>query len=115
MLSTVGCHLNNYRWRKISDGCRNPAAGPFPGYYYPALIEHPVTVCNPRGIYNDHIAQHIMMFVLALARGLPYYMDAQREAVWSKDARKSGYIDLAQATALIVGVGGIGHETCTPL
>ena len=90
---------------------QNPAAGPFPGYYYPALIEHPVVVCNPRGIYNDHIAQHIMMFVLALSRGLPYYMDAQREGVWGKDARKSGYIDLAQATALIVGVGGIGHET----
>ena len=95
----------NLRW------LQNPAAGPFPGYYYPALIEHPVVACNPRGIYNDHISQHIMMFVLALSRGLPYYMDAQRESIWGKDARKSGYIDLAQATALIVGVGGIGHET----
>ncbi len=95
----------NLRW------LQNPAAGPFPGYYYPELIEHPVVVCNPRGIYNDHIAQHIMMFVLALARGLPYYMDAQRQTLWDKDARKHGYIDLAQATALIVGVGGIGHET----
>lgn len=89
---------------------QNPAAGPFPGFYYPALIEHPVVACNPRGIYNDHIAQHIMMFVLALSRGLPYYMDAQREGNWDKDARKR-YVDLAEATALIVGVGGIGHET----
>ena len=95
----------NLRW------LQNPAAGPFPGYYYQALIEHPVVVCNPRGIYNEHIAQHIMMFVLALARGLPDYMDAQREGIWDKDARKHGYIDLAQATALIVGVGGIGQET----
>ena len=90
---------------------QSPAAGPFPGFYYPALIDHPVVVCNPRGIYNDHIAQHIMMFVLALARGLPYYMDAQRDGIWNNNARKSGYIDLTQATALIVGVGGIGHET----
>jgi phosphoglycerate dehydrogenase-like enzyme len=90
---------------------QSPAAGPFPGFYYPALIDHPVVVCNPRGIYNDHIAQHIMMFVLALARGLPYYMDAQRDGIWNNNARKSGYIDLAHATALIVGVGGIGHET----
>ena len=90
---------------------QSPAAGPFPGFYYPALIEHPVVVCNPRGIYNDHIAQHIMMFVLALARGLPYYMDAQRDGIWNNNARKSGYIDLTEATALIVGVGGIGHET----
>jgi phosphoglycerate dehydrogenase-like enzyme len=90
---------------------QSPAAGPFPGFYYPALIDHPVVVCNPRGIYNDHIAQHIMMFVLALARGLPYYMDAQRDGIWNNNARKSGYIDLTEATALIVGVGGIGHET----
>lgn len=90
---------------------QNPAAGPFPGFYYPALIEHPVVACNPRGIYNDHIAQHIMMFVLALSRGLPYYMDAQREGTWDKNARKHGYVDLSVATALIVGVGGIGHET----
>ena len=38
-------------------------------------------------------------------------MDVQREGIWDNNARKSGYIDLAQATALIVGVGGIGHET----
>ncbi len=90
---------------------QSPAAGPSPGFYYPAMIEHPVVVCNMRGIYNDHIAQHIMMFMLALARGLPDYMDAQRKSIWDNNARKSGYVDLAEATALIVGVGGIGHET----
>ncbi len=95
----------NLRW------LQSPAAGPAAGFYYPALIEHPVVICNPRGIYNDHIAQHILMFVLALARGLPYYMDAQHKGIWDNNARKSGYIDLTQATALIVGVGGIGHET----
>ena len=96
---------NELRW------LQSPAAGPSPGYYYPAMKDHPVVVCNMRGIYNDHIAQHIMMYVLALARGLPYYMHAQRESIWDNDARKSRYIDLANATALIVGVGGIGHET----
>lgn len=95
----------NLRW------LQSPAAGPAPGFYYPALIQHPVTICNPRGIYNDHIAQHIMMFVLALARGLPYYMHAQQNSIWNTNARKSGYIDLSNATALIVGVGGIGSET----
>ncbi|MEM7531385.1 MAG: D-2-hydroxyacid dehydrogenase [Chloroflexota bacterium] len=90
---------------------QSPQAGPPKGFYYPELVTHPVTICNPRGVYNDHIAQHILMFVLALARGLPYYMDAQRASRWDKDARKSQYIDLTTATALIVGVGGIGHET----
>ena len=85
-------------------------AGPRAGYYYRELVEHPVVVCNPRGVFNDHIGQHIMMFVLALARGLPFYIDVQRERRWDTQARKSQYIDLASATALLVGVGGIGHE-----
>jgi phosphoglycerate dehydrogenase-like enzyme len=50
------------------------------------------------------------MFVLALARGLSYYMEAQRQHRWEATARKSPYINLAQATALIAGVGAIGHE-----
>ncbi len=86
-------------------------AGPPAGYYYRELVEHPVVVCNPRGVFNDHIGQHILMFVLALARGLPFYIEAQRERRWDAEARKSRYIDLATATALLVGVGGIGHET----
>ncbi len=90
---------------------QNPDAGPRPGYFYPALEDHPVVVCNPRGIYNDHISQHIMMFLLALARGLPYYVDAQRQRRWDKDARPGPALDLASATALINGVGGIGQET----
>lgn len=90
---------------------QNPDAGPFYGYYYSELIEHPLTICNPRGIYFDHISHHILMFLLALSRGLPWYMDAQRRREWDKDARKSPYIDLAGAVALINGVGGIGHET----
>ena len=90
---------------------QNAEAGPFYGYYYPEIIEHPLTMSNPRGIYFDHISHHILMFLLALARGLPWYMDAQRRGVWDKDARKSPYIDLAGAVALINGVGGIGHET----
>jgi phosphoglycerate dehydrogenase-like enzyme len=89
---------------------QNPNVGPKPGYYYQELIDHPVVIANPRGVFNDHIGQHIMMYVLALARGLPYYMEAQRQRRWDKDARKSQYIDLASAVALIAGVGGIGHE-----
>jgi phosphoglycerate dehydrogenase-like enzyme len=90
---------------------QSPQAAPPDWFYYPELVESPITVTNMRGIYNDHIAQHIMMFVLALARGLPYYMDVQRQRVWKKDAPGFATVDLKNATALIVGVGGIGHET----
>ncbi len=89
---------------------QNPDAGPFFGYYYEELVKHPCVISNPRGIYFDHISHHIMMFVLALSRGLPWYVDAQREFRWDKDARRSEYVNLGDATALINGVGGIGAE-----
>ncbi len=89
---------------------QNPFAGPFEGYYYPELIDHPVTISNPRGIYSDHIAHHILMFALALSRGLPYWVDSQRAGRWDKDARKRGYVNVAGSTVLINGVGGIGAE-----
>jgi phosphoglycerate dehydrogenase-like enzyme len=90
---------------------QSPQAAPPDWFYYKELVESPITVTNMRGIYNDHIAQHIMMFVLALARGLPYYMDAQRQRNWKKDAPGFATVDLKNANALVVGVGGIGHET----
>lgn len=90
---------------------QNPFAGPPPGYYYPELAEHPVVVSNPRGIYSDHIAQHILMFMLALARGLPYWSAAQAQRRWDPRARRRGYVNLAAATLLINGLGGIGAET----
>ncbi len=89
---------------------QNPFAGPPVGWYYPELAEHRVTVSNPRGIYSDHIAQHIMMYILALGRGLPYYAAAQAEGRWAPRARQRGYVDLTAATVLINGVGGIGAE-----
>jgi phosphoglycerate dehydrogenase-like enzyme len=61
-------------------------------------------------VFNDHIGQYVLMFVLAFARGPPNDPDTQRERRWDTDARTYPYIDLASATALLVGVGGIGHE-----
>ncbi len=89
---------------------QNPFAGPPVGWYYPELAAHAVVVSNPRGIYSDHIAHHILMYMLALSRGLPYYAAAQAEGRWDNRARKRGYVDLTQSTVLINGVGGIGAE-----
>ena len=95
----------NLRW------LQSPFAAPFPGYYYQELIEHPGVVTNARGIYSDHIAHHILMFMLALSRGLPYWVEAQRDRRWDQGARKHGYINVVGSTVLINGVGGIGAET----
>jgi len=86
-----------------------PQAAP-PAGYYRALIAHPVVVTNFREIYNDHIGAHIMAFILAFARGLHYYIPRQLRREWRREPMDGGVIHLPEATALIVGVGGIGGE-----
>ena len=87
-----------------------PQAAPPAGYYTRALVAHPVTVTNFREIYNDHIGAHIMAFVLAFARGLHYYIPRQLRREWRREPLDTGVVHLPDATALIVGVGGIGAE-----
>ena len=88
-----------------------PQIAPPAGYYYPELIEHSLTVTNFREIFNDHISAHIMAFVLAFARGLQVFIPQQLRREWKKPRENSGVVHLPEATALIVGVGGIGAET----
>lgn len=87
-----------------------PQAAPPAGYYTPDLIAHPVVVTNFREIYNDHIGAHIMAFVLAFARGFHHYFPRQLQREWRREPADTGVIALSEATALIVGVGGIGGE-----
>jgi phosphoglycerate dehydrogenase-like enzyme len=96
---------NRLRWLQA------PAAAPPAGFYYRALIAHPVVVTNQREIYSDHIAAHILAFVLAFARGLHRYIPLQVRHRWQPDALDTGVIHLPESTVLIIGVGGIGAET----
>src|SRR6185503_16077885 len=88
-----------------------PQAAPPAGYYTPALIAHPAAVTNFREIYNDLIGAHIMAFVLAFARGFHHYLPRQLQRDWRPErGEDSGVVHLPDATALVVGVGGIGSE-----
>jgi phosphoglycerate dehydrogenase-like enzyme len=87
-----------------------PMAAPPAGYYYPELVAHPVVVTNFRGVYNDHIATHILAFVLAFSRGLHRYIPNQARREWRSEGLSARVVHLPEATALIVGVGGIGGE-----
>jgi phosphoglycerate dehydrogenase-like enzyme len=87
-----------------------PAAAPPAGYYSPELIAHPAVVTNFREIYNDHIGAHIMAFVLAFARGFHRYLPRQLRRQWDPAPLDTGIVHLPEATALIVGLGGIGGE-----
>jgi phosphoglycerate dehydrogenase-like enzyme len=86
-----------------------PAAAPPVGYYHQELIDSDVVVTNQREIYNDHISAHIMAFVLAFARGLQRYIPQQLERQWQPHGI-GATVYLPEATALIVGLGGIGGE-----
>jgi len=88
-----------------------PQAAPPAGYYFGELVAHPVVVTNFREIYNDHIGAHIMAFVLAFARGLHHYVPLQLRREWKPAPLDTGVVHLPEATALVVGVGGIGSET----
>ena len=88
-----------------------PQAAPPAGWYYPELIAHAAVVTNFREIFNDHIGAHIMAFILAFARGLHRYLPQQLSREWRPAPLDTGVIHLPEATALIVGVGGIGAES----
>src|SRR5947207_11348495 len=95
----------NLRWLQA------PQAAPAAGYFYPELVDHPVSVTNFREIYNDHIGAHILAFVLAFARGLHVFIPQQLRREWKKSPAETGdVVHLHEATALIVGAGGIGAE-----
>lgn len=90
---------------------QSPQAAPPAGYYYPELIAHGLVVTNMREIFNDHIGAHIMSFVYAFARGLHVFIPQQLRREWKPPANETlGVVHLPEATALIVGLGGIGAE-----
>ena len=95
-------HAKKLRWIQA------PAAAPPVGYYHKGLIESDVVVTNLRGIFNEHLATHIMAFVLAFARGLHHYIPQQMQREWKQE---DSFVHLPDATALIVGIGGSGAET----
>jgi phosphoglycerate dehydrogenase-like enzyme len=87
-----------------------PQAAPAAGYYHDAMIQHDLAVTNFREIFNDHISAHILSYVLAFSRGLHVYIPQQLRREWKKPDNNQGVVYLPEATALIVGLGGIGTE-----
>ena len=61
-----------------------------------------------RGVYNDHIATHVMAFLLAFARGLPHYVHDQRNREFRRGV--APVLHLADSTVLFIGAGGDAHQ-----
>jgi len=85
-----------------------PMAAPPFGYFTPQLAAHPVVVTNMRGIYNDHIATHVMAFLLAFARGLPRHAVNQRAHRYRPE--RVPVTHLADSRVLLIGAGGVGRQ-----
>ena len=82
-------------------------AGLGASWFYDALVKSDVLVTNMRGIYNEHLAAHVLAFVLAFARRFDYYLPQKAQGTSN---RQKEMIDLASTRAMIVGVGGAGSE-----
>jgi phosphoglycerate dehydrogenase-like enzyme len=96
-------------------------------YLFPALVEHPCTLSNMRGLFSDNIADQVMGYVLCFARNLHTYIRNQLSAKWAPvggEAERVGFasgpahvtaIDrahrhLGDLTLGVVGLGAIGSE-----
>ncbi|WP_203658058.1 D-2-hydroxyacid dehydrogenase [Actinocatenispora rupis] len=93
-----------------------PVDGPHPRWVHvaaagvdtvlcPALREGGVTVTNSRGVFDTPIAEYVTGLVLAMAKGMPDTLAAQRERRWAYRETES----VAGRSALVVGTGPIGR------
>ena len=73
---------------------------------FPELIAHPVVLTNPRGIFADDIADHVLALLTGFARGLPRLLRFQLQRDWHPQDYQ--VMHLPDCTVGIVGLGGIG-------
>lgn len=92
-------------------------------YVFDALVEHPCTLTNMRGLFSDVIADQVFGYILCFSRNLLTYIRRQHEARWDpvggEGGRPSfaagpgevGSIDRAHRclSDLTLGVLGLGH------
>ncbi len=96
-------------------------------YVFPALVEHPCTLTNMRGLFSDNIADQVMGYVVCFARNLHLYIRNQLAAKWAPvggEAERVGFAtgpahvsaidrahkNLADQTLGVIGLGAIGSE-----
>lgn len=68
-----------------------------------------IAFSNAWGNYGHPVADHAFALLLALARGVPKFVDRQREHDWDRDLG-TDLIDLQGRTLTIAGLGDIGEQ-----
>jgi phosphoglycerate dehydrogenase-like enzyme len=80
---------------------------------YPELINSNVILTNSSGVHGSVVAEHTLAVILALAKRLPQAMHYQARKIWAQELLWNEHPrprEVAGATVLVVGMGGIGRE-----
>lgn len=80
---------------------------------FPELVRSDVVVTNSSSVHGPVVAEHAIAVLLALAKRLPRAMRYQRERKWAQDLLWQQHPrprEVAGATVLVLGMGGIGNE-----
>jgi phosphoglycerate dehydrogenase-like enzyme len=83
---------------------------------FPELVRSNIVVTNSTGIHGPVVAEHAIAVLLALAKRLPQAMQYQARQEWSQDQLWHGQPrprEVADATVVVIGMGGIGREFTT--
>ena len=80
------------------------------GVLTPRVVESEVAVTVTRGPRGQAIAEHVVMFMLALARRLPATVRDHQQRFWNVESATfaNPYLELKGKTILVMGVGAIG-------
>lgn len=96
-----------HRLRWVHSGAAGVGASLFP-----EMVESEVVLTNSAGVHAPAVAEHVLAMMLHFARGLDLAQTARRERRWMKDelqAEGSPVTELADATVVVVGFGGLGR------
>ncbi len=77
------------------------------------LMQRGVRLSTSSGTNAEAVANSALAGLLALSRGLPGWMQLQRERRWRKRTRSEAPPDLRGQTLLLVGAGAIGGHVAT--
>lgn len=75
----------------------------------PAALARDVLVTNARGVFSRPIAEHVLLMILAVSRGLPQLLELQRERTWQPLEGR----ELRELTIGIVGYGSLGRSVAS--